>query len=113
RSTFTLENFNSPQTVTVTGVDDGVADGPQTFDITLNVQSGSDSAYEGLSELVPVENLDDDMAGILIMESDGSTQTSESGTTDSFQVSLTTQPTSTVMITVESENADEGTIGRA
>src|SRR5690606_20902088 len=108
--TFTPLNYSISQTVTVTGVDDAAVDGPQTFDITLNVQSGSDPAYEGLSELVSVENLDDDEAGFLIVESDGSTQTSESGTTDSFQVSLTTQPTSAVMVTVESENVEEGTV---
>ncbi|MGB0844425.1 MAG: autotransporter outer membrane beta-barrel domain-containing protein, partial [Alphaproteobacteria bacterium] len=38
--TFTTANWNVPQTVTVTGSDDGVIDGDQTFNIALNINTG-------------------------------------------------------------------------
>ncbi|MFT4759241.1 MAG: hypothetical protein ACI9XO_000132 [Paraglaciecola sp.] len=59
--TFTNLNFNVPQTVTVTGVDDVLVDGNQTTAISLIVDdAASDDAYDGLSTNVNVINEDNE-----------------------------------------------------
>ncbi len=62
--TFTTANWNTPQTVTVTGVDDVIVDGTQTFNVTLSVDAAlSDDAFDGLAaQAVSVDNTDDDGA---------------------------------------------------
>ncbi|NKI32005.1 PKD domain-containing protein [Croceivirga thetidis] len=58
--TFTSADWNQPQTVIVTGLDDVDADGVQYYEITLSVAAGSDSAYLGFSAVVDGFNADDD-----------------------------------------------------
>ena len=49
--TFTTGDWNTPQTVTVTGVDDSVDDGNQDTTITIAVDDGnSDNAFDGLAD---------------------------------------------------------------
>ena len=45
---FTSSNWDTAQTVTVTGVDDTAVDGDQGYTIVLGVSSSSDSSYSGL-----------------------------------------------------------------
>lgn len=47
--TFTAGNWSAPQTVTVTGVDDGVDDGDQAYLVHVGPASSTDTAYAGLS----------------------------------------------------------------
>jgi hypothetical protein len=96
--TFTPDNWNSAQTVTVFGVNDNVDDGDVSYVVSLDVSS-QDAAFDGL-EPVPVSviNRDDDEAGFEIVESDGSTRVSEGGPGDSVQVRLTSEPTADVVI---------------
>ena len=62
---FTSSNWNTAQTVTVTGVDDTAVDGNQGYTIVLGVASSSDSSYSGLDPAdVSVTNNDDDSPGI-------------------------------------------------
>ena len=64
---FTSSNWNSAQTVTVTGVDDTAVDGNQGYTIVLGVASSADSSYSGLDPAdVSVSNTDNDTAGITI-----------------------------------------------
>ena len=59
--TFTTSNYNSAQTVTVTGVNDSSFDGNISFSIVLAAASSSDSNYNGLNPSdVSVTNTDDD-----------------------------------------------------
>ena len=72
--TFTTGNWNSAQTVTVTGVADNAVDGNQTgTDITLAVNDGSsDNNFDSLSD----QNVDvttTDPWGFTVAESDSST----------------------------------------
>lgn len=46
--TFTPANWNQPRTVTVTGVADGVADGPVSYQVILAPAVSVDSAYQGI-----------------------------------------------------------------
>lgn len=61
--TFTSENWQTPQPVVITGQDDAVIDGDQSYRVQLGATVSEDSAYNGiqLGEL-PVENLDNDNA---------------------------------------------------
>jgi hypothetical protein len=52
----------APQEVTVTGVDDGLADGPQAFTILTGPASSADPVYDGLDPAdVAVVNVDDEL----------------------------------------------------
>jgi hypothetical protein len=46
---FTAVNWNTPQTVTVTGVDDAVKDGSKTYLVQLNAVTSTDTLYNGLN----------------------------------------------------------------
>ena len=60
--TFTPANWNVPQTVTITGVDDGIVDGPINYTILLGAASSADPAYNGLDPAdVSVTNTDNDL----------------------------------------------------
>ncbi|MBF0491558.1 MAG: FG-GAP repeat protein [Deltaproteobacteria bacterium] len=102
--TFTSGNWNSPQTVTVSAVDNQVADGLHTGTITHTATS-SDTFYNGLSIASVVANVtDNDSPGVSIAESSGSTVVTEGGNTDTFTVLLSTQPISDVTITMHPDS---------
>ena len=106
--TFTPSNWNVQQTITVTGVDDRIDDGDQTYQITFAVSSPGTS-YDGLSiDQVEMTNTDDDIADIAVDATDATT--SESGATGTISVVLETQPTADVTITPASRNTGEGTV---
>ena len=107
---FTSANWNAPQTVTVTGVDDQVADGPQTYQIVIGPVSSGDTAYNGLA-LAPLTftNADNDAAGIVV-SAPSTSITSEAGTTATFTIVLTSQPTADVTIQLSSSDTTEGTV---
>ena len=95
---FTTNNWNTPQTVTVTGVNDGGVDGDITHNITLAVIDGqSDDTYDNVANVI-VQNTtaDNDAAGFTVTQSGGGTAVAESGSTDTFTVVLTAQPTNDV-----------------
>ena len=98
--TFTAGNWNVAQTVTVTAVNDSVAQGTHTGTISHTVAS-ADAGYNGISvSSVTASITDNDTAGVQISESSGSTAVVEGGATDSYSVVLTSQPTANVVVTV-------------
>ena len=57
--TFTADNWTTPQTVTITGVDDGKVDGNKPYTIRLAPAVSTDSRYAGMDPAdVSVTNLD-------------------------------------------------------
>jgi hypothetical protein len=65
--TFTTTNWNVPQTVTVTGVDDAVVDGTQAYTIVTGALASSDARYMGQNPPdVTAHNLDDDQAAVAV-----------------------------------------------
>ncbi|MHC4435103.1 MAG: LamG domain-containing protein, partial [Planctomycetota bacterium] len=111
--TFTPADWDIPQTVTVTGQDDSLVDGDQTTVITLSVDDAqSDDQFDGvLDQTISVTTTDDDIpAGLTVIESDGTTEVSESGTTDSFQVLLDIRPSTDVVINITSGDTGEATV---
>ena len=111
--TFTSTNWNNPQTITVTGVDDAVADGNQTYTITIHTAVSADLNYNGIDpEDISLQNIDDDQAGVNIFPVSGLI-TTEAGGTSIFQMLLNTAPTADVIVNFVSSNTTEGTVSPA
>ena len=110
--TFTPANWDTAQTVTVTGADDLTVDGTQTESITVSIiDEISDNDFDAVADqTVSVSITDNDVPGFTIVELDGSTEVDESGTTDTFTVVLDAQPTSDVVLTITSDDTGEATV---
>jgi len=96
--TFTSENWNTAQTVTITGVADDQDDENATSTITVSVNS-SDTNYVSskLSDKeVKVTTSDGDTAGFKLSET--TVTATEGGDNATFTVELTSKPTSAVTI---------------
>ncbi|WP_186775585.1 right-handed parallel beta-helix repeat-containing protein [Rubripirellula tenax] len=60
---FTQENWNQPQTVTVTGVDDDLVDGDIPYQVITSNTTSLDPSYQGLDvDDVSITNLDNDIS---------------------------------------------------
>ncbi|MFD0796496.1 Calx-beta domain-containing protein [Maribacter chungangensis] len=108
--TFTNLNWNTPQTVTVTGQDDVIIDGPQVYNVRLRVADAtSDDAFDPLAnQFVSVTNNDNDAAGVNVSAISGNT--TEAGGTATFTVTLDSEPTAPVTMALTSNNLNEGTV---
>ncbi len=105
---FTNQNWNSYQTLTITGVDDNVTDGTQSYQIDFPV-STNDPKYSTLTiSALSLSNKDDEVAGVVVGTISGNT--SESGASATFTVKLNSQPEANVTLSVTSSNTDEGTV---
>src|SRR5439155_448535 len=107
--TFTNANWSVAQTVTVTVVDDALADGPIGYTITTAAASSADPNYSKLNPSdVAVTNNDNDAIGITVSPTSGLV-TTEAGGTATFTMVLTSQPSANVVIGVVSSDLTEGT----
>ncbi|MCH8491516.1 MAG: hypothetical protein LAT81_16555, partial [Oceanicaulis sp.] len=108
--TFTPDNWNNPQVITITGLNDSIKDGNQPFTVQLVSGSSSDSLYNGLnSSIAHGINLDNDTASIVVNTTAPLPYTtSEDGTSITFRVRLSSEPTHPVTIPVYSLNPLEG-----
>lgn len=107
--TFTAANWAAPRTVTITGVNDAVADGPQPYTVLTDAATSSDAKYAGLDAVdVPVRNIDNDSAGITVTDASGNTI--EKGAGASFTIVLNSEPKQDVSIALSSSDTTEGTI---
>jgi hypothetical protein len=106
---FDATNWNQPQTVTITGVDDQVSDGAQAYTILTGPAVSDDPMYAGLrAETLPLTNLDDDPS--LVVEGGDDVVTSEDGTSATFTIRLAVPPTDTVTVPLASSDAGEGAV---
>lgn len=111
--TFTAENWDQPQTVTITGVDDAVVDGNVSYTIVTGPATSTDPAYNGFNAAdVSVVNTDDDEAGFIVNPTSG-LRTSEDGGQATFTVALLTEPSADVVIPMQSTDTSEGTVSPA
>lgn len=110
--TFTPGNALMPRTITVTGVDDLVADGPVMYSIITSDTMSMDPAYNGIVVAdVTATNSDNDTAGITV---NGTVlMTDEFGMQDTYTVVLNTEPTTDVTITNVSGDTSEVTVDLA
>jgi len=105
---FTNKSWNTYQTLTITGVDDNVTDGTQSYQIDFKL-STEDTKYSSLSvSSLSMSNKDDEVASVVVGTISGNT--TESGGTSTFTVKLNSQPEADVTISVSSSNTDEGTV---
>ena len=88
--TFTAANWNTAQTVTVTGVDDVLDDGDIAYSIVTAAATSSDANYNGIEpgRRQSATNTDNDTSGITVTPTSGLT-TTEAGGTATFTVVLT------------------------
>ena len=108
--TFTAANWNTPQTVTVKGVDDSLRDGDVAYSVVTGAAASTDVAFSGLAVAdVAVTTTDNDTAGITVSPTTG-LQTSEAGSTATFTVVLDSQPTANVTVGLSSSDTSEGTV---
>lgn len=106
---FTPVNWATPQSVTLTGIDDAQLDGSRAISITFDVSS-LDPAYDAWQ--VPplnVTNLDNDVAGITVQPGSVLT-TTETGGSAAFSLVLDYAPNSVVTVALSSSDADEGSL---
>jgi len=98
--TFTTGNWFTPQTVTVTGQNDGLVEGPHTSSIS-HTSTSADASYNAIFvPSVQVGITDINGPGVSIVESAGSSSVTEGGATDSYTVVLTSAPSSTVTVSL-------------
>jgi hypothetical protein len=125
---FTQETWNLYQNLTITGVDDSVADGNQFFNVTfisdltyllrareplgggdvLPTYGRSSSGVKSIASFrMLVENRDDDTASLLVQQH--GTTTSENGEMQSkFTVRVTSEPRDPVTVPIRSSRPEEG-----
>lgn len=98
--TFTEANWNTNQPVTVGAVEDHV-DEPDSYSATLTAKAASaSSSYDGVVATLNALVLDNDAAGIRVVEVGGATKVSESGISDKITVALATEPVSNVTLNI-------------
>jgi hypothetical protein len=108
--TFTDANWDIPKTITVTGVDDDMADGPKPFTIITNPAESLDPDYSNFNPPnVSVTNSDNDSPGYTIAPLSG-LFTTEGGGSIKIKILLQTRPTSDVTLTFISTDTGEGTV---
>ena len=109
RVTFTTTDWDTPQTVTVTGVDDDVDNGANRQTTIDHSASGGD--YNGITiSFVTVTIVDDDVRGVTVTEPGGSTRVGENGGVDAYTVALASQPTADVTVTAASDDTAVATV---
>ena len=96
---FTTSNWDTEQTVTVRGVNDGDSDGE--FVTITNTASGGE--YAGVTETVWLFVDDDDTRGITFTPA---ARTIREGATGTYDVKLNTAPTADVTVAISSDNPD-------
>lgn len=103
--TFTDANWDTPQTVTVTGVHDANnIDNNTNINLSVN-NAASDDAFDDLQAVVAIAIEDDDMPAIVYTSGTGSV--SESGTVAAVGVMLSTEPDSSVVVNFENSDSTE------
>ena len=111
--TFTSANWNTPQTVTVHGVNDVVDDGDILYSIVTAPPRAAIRTTAAINATTcPLTNIDSDAAGFFVTPISGLT-TTEAGGRAHFTVVLNTQPSADVTIALSSSNPSEGTVSPA
>ena len=111
--TFTTANWNTPQLVTVNGVDDAVDDANKNYVISVNPASVLDANYHALAtKTVTGSNADNDTVGITV--SAPAVSISEASlSSDTFTIALNSQPLADVVIGLASSDLSEGTVSNS
>jgi len=105
---FQPSDFDNPQTVTITGLDDALADGNQHYTVSLGPAQSGDGGYN-LQPVgtVTVTNTDNDSGARVTVSPLSGHTTTEAGGTAEFLVVLNTSPTLNVTVTPVSSDPGE------
>lgn len=93
--TFTTANWASPQTVTVSAVDDAVEEEPT---ISRNISHTASNGETARDVVVSILDNDNVKADVLIVQSAGKTEVVEGGAGDSFTLALSKAPAANVSV---------------
>ena len=98
---FTPSNWNIPQTVVVSSIDNSAVEGFRRSYIK-HVSTSADARYQNVGmPRVTANIVDNDSPGVMIIQTDGSTNVTEGGNTDTYQLVLTYPPTQPVTIQLD------------
>jgi hypothetical protein len=102
--------------VTLTPINDGMREGNEGVSFTATEISGgclANPASLSNANSLSVQIVDDDSAGLSVTPANGGIAVSETGTTDTFTVALTSQPSANVTVAVTSGDTGEATVSPA
>ncbi len=110
--TFTSSNWNTTQTVTASSVDDDLDDNRQDWTVTVAVDDAtSHDDWDSLDDQVVLGKTTDDEVSAFTL-SDTTVSVSETGTTATFTVVLTSEPTGEVVFGISSGDTGEATVSQ-
>lgn len=108
---FSAADWNIPQVVTVTGVDDFRKDGNKAYTIVTAAATSTDSNYSGINPAdVAAVNLDNDVPAITYSLT---SMVVAEGAATNYSVVLATQPDSNVVVALTSGNTSVATVSPA
>ncbi|MDH6061708.1 cadherin repeat domain-containing protein [Chrysosporum bergii ANA360D] len=107
--TFTPSNWNTHQTLEVTGLNDSIDDGDRTYSITSTVTSRDPNYNLIRASSLTITNEDNDTAGITTNTTTGITTPQKS---THFDFVLNSQPTHNVTIDFTNNGGDQGTLSK-
>lgn len=108
---FTAADWDQPKAVTVTGVDDALADGDITWQLGLVTSASGDAVYAALpTTYAVITTVDDDTVQASALVSRADVLTTEAGGFATFTVALGSAPSAVVTFQVQSSDTTEGTV---
>ncbi|WP_199250065.1 Calx-beta domain-containing protein [[Phormidium] sp. ETS-05] len=105
--TFDATNWNQYQTITITGVDDAVADGDINYNINGTATSSDPKYNNNNPNPVTFTNTDNDIPGVTVTQTGGNTELNEGSITDTYSIQLNTLPTGNVNVTATADAQTE------
>jgi hypothetical protein len=101
---FTNANWSTPQTVSVTGLDNGLRDRRHTVNIAhASVSADANFNAQAIPTVAVTVNATD-AAQVIITESSGTTVVTEASTTDTYTVVLSQAPTDNVVLAINCDS---------
>ncbi|MGV3660472.1 MAG: DUF1800 family protein [Prosthecobacter sp.] len=115
--TFTPANWNTPQTVTVTAVDDTVSEAVTYDNITFATNTSQPAGFTSLSTVATTNTLDNDeisaISAISVIQTNGATRVTEAGMTDTIEIVLRRAPAANVTLTPSYSSASQISVNAA
>jgi hypothetical protein len=112
--TFTINNWNAPQTVLVSGLDDVDADGNVDYTVNTGTSTSSDANYDGINPgNIYLRNIDNERAGVTFDSVNTIITpfiTTEGGEQFIYTMKLNSPPTADVVVDLTSNDTSEGTV---
>ncbi|MGN1072667.1 MAG: glycine-rich protein [Bradymonadia bacterium] len=109
---FNADNWQNPQSVIITGVQDDLIDGDQKYKVVITTNS-EDSDFNGLQVTSEeLTNLDRTVAGFVISDTTLTTYEDQEQDAAKFTIALSSIPSEEVKLTFASSNEDEGKLDK-